>query len=119
MAGMALRDPLPQALAVSGACFSAFGGLLAGLGALAAGQLLCVWIDIEANTRITARQEWQIDRCVAPRLLGGGPNYQSWLRAGSMHAALSGGLRLGPRRRLFRDLARAGGERRVGVEALA
>lgn len=62
VAGMAQHDPLPQALAVSGACFSILGGLLAGLGALASGQLLCVWIDIEANTRIAARQEWQLDR---------------------------------------------------------
>ncbi len=49
-------------IAVIGAIIVGVVGLVHGLALVAIGQLLCVVIDIEANTRVAARQEWHLDR---------------------------------------------------------
>ena len=51
-----------NSMAIVGAAFIAITGLVGGLGLVAIGQLLCVFVDIEANTRTLIHREWQIDR---------------------------------------------------------
>jgi len=57
-----MHDRQPSANTVAVAAFILMVGLVNGLITAATGQFLCVVIDIEANTRVAARQERHLDR---------------------------------------------------------
>jgi len=54
--------PLLGSVAVVAAIGVGVGGAVGGLVLIAVGQLLCVFIDIEANTRTMIHREWDLDR---------------------------------------------------------
>lgn len=59
---VALGNGMLTSMAILTATLSAISGLVGGLGLIALGQLLCVFVDIEANTRTLVQREYQIDR---------------------------------------------------------